>query len=94
MRRRLKRTVQAITPVGIQDAINHRHETFTRLVSALHDMMTFSEIADLLCCSHEFVRLKLVGAYRENPATLVRIGRQYRVPKTTAEKFVVDVFGN
>ncbi len=93
MRRRLKTGCRTVTSSAFQEMINARQEALMRVIEGFQDVTTFSEIADKIGFSHEFVRQRLVSLYKTNPSTLFKVGKQYRVPRSTAVSFITSLFG-
>jgi len=83
----VRRRISQQQPTTIQAFIDHKQATLNAIVAMIPEKSTFSEIADLLGCSHEWVRVRLV----KNPECLFRIGNRYLVPKGVAEEFIRSV---
>jgi hypothetical protein len=59
------------------------------VIDGLKEITTFKAIADAIGYSDEFVRVRL----RHDP-NVVKIGRDYRIPKATAARFITELLAN
>lgn len=85
MRRRI--TAQPQT-AAYQALIDHKQATLNVLLSKIPEITTFVELGQLVGCSHEWVRKRLIQA----PDKLYRIGKRYRVPRGVAEDLLRSIF--
>ena len=85
MRRRIN--LQAKDTAAIQAFIDHKEATLNVIVAMIPEKSTFKEIGDLLGCSSEWVRIRLV----KNEERLFKLGKRYQVPRGVAEEFVRSV---
>jgi hypothetical protein len=56
------------------------------VIAGYGEVVSFQTIADSIGFSHEFVRQRL-----KNDPHVFKIGKQYRVPKATAARFVTEL---
>ena len=80
MRRRFNPTKES---ANHQALIDHKKATLDLYLAQIPNSTTFSQIADLIGYSHEWVRSRLV----KTPERLFKIGRNYRVPRGVIVEF-------
>lgn len=86
----MQRRIKAQPPDGTayQALVDHKRATLNVIVSQIPEISTFTQLAELIGYSHEWVRQRLVAA----PEKLFKSGKRYKVPKGVAEEFVRSVF--
>jgi len=72
-----------------QALVDHKQATLNVILSRIPEKSTFAELAELIGCSHEWVRQRLAPLY---PEGVYKIGNRYQVPRGTAEDFIRSVF--
>jgi hypothetical protein len=86
MRRRLAIVKQA-EPAPLQQYFHAEAANAVKAVIAnLNEITTFTAIADAIGYTHEYVRLRLV-----NDPNVMKVGKNYRVPKATAARFITGL---
>ena len=87
MRRRFNPTKE--TP-AYQAAIDHKQASMDLILSEIPNTSTFTQLAELVGYSHEWVRSRLI--FTPYGRRLFKIGRRYQVPKGVAVEFVRSIF--
>lgn len=86
----MQRRIRSKPPetVAYQALVDHKEATLNVLLSRIPEIITFSQLGELIGYSHEWVRQRLI----QTPERLYKNGRRYKVPKGVAEDFVRSVF--
>jgi hypothetical protein len=72
--------------------IDARKQMTDAICSKLSDVNTFVSIGALIGFGRNFVAKRLKTQYEKDPNALVKIGKNYRIPRPTAELFIRDLF--
>ena len=72
--------------------IDAKKQMVDAICSKLSDVNTFASIGTLIGFGRNFVAKRLRARCDKDPNALVKVGKNYLIPRATAELFIRDLF--